>query len=55
MITRKGAAAGVAASAAGWRRPLLAAKERSRAHLDARICLKQATDRAVMACAEKYR
>ncbi|MCK9380101.1 MAG: hypothetical protein M0P95_03415 [Sulfuritalea sp.] len=27
----------------------------SRAHLDARVCLKQPTDRAVMACAEKYR
>ena len=27
----------------------------SRAHLDARLCLRQPTDRAVMACAEKYR
>ena len=27
----------------------------SRAHLDARICLKQPTDKAIMQCAEKYR
>jgi len=32
-----------------------AARRPSRAHLDARICLKQPTDRAIMACAEKYR
>lgn len=30
-------------------------KQPSRAHLDARICLRQKTDRAAMACAEKYR
>ena len=28
---------------------------RSRANEDARVCLKQPTDRAIMACAEKYR
>ena len=27
----------------------------SRAHLDARVCLKEPTDRGLMACAEKYR
>lgn len=30
-------------------------RRRSRAHEDARVCLKQPTDRAIMACAEKYR
>jgi hypothetical protein len=30
-------------------------KRRSRASEDARVCLKQPTDKAVMACAEKYR
>ncbi len=35
--------------------PVAAAPRPSRAHLDARICLKQPTDRAIMACAEKYR
>lgn len=35
--------------------PVAAAKGPSRAHLDARICLKQPTDRAIMACAEKFR
>lgn len=35
--------------------PVAVAKRPSRAHLDARICLKQPTDRAIMACAEKYR
>lgn len=31
------------------------AKRPSRAHLDARECLKRPTDRAIMACAEKFR
>lgn len=35
--------------------PVAAAPRPSRAHLDARICLRQATDKAVRACAEKYR
>jgi hypothetical protein len=35
--------------------PVFATKRPSRAHLDARICLKQPTDRAIMECAEKYR
>jgi hypothetical protein len=30
-------------------------RRRSRANEDARVCLKQPTDRAIMACAEKYR
>jgi hypothetical protein len=30
-------------------------KRRSRANEDARVCLKQSTDKAIMACAEKYR
>lgn len=30
-------------------------KRRSRAHEDARACLKQPTDKAIMACAEKFR
>lgn len=34
---------------------VVAAQRPSRAHLDARICLKQPTDRAIMACAEKFR
>lgn len=32
-----------------------AAKRPSRAHLDARACLKLPTDKAIMACAEKFR
>jgi hypothetical protein len=32
-----------------------AAKKPSRAHLDARACLKLPTDKAIMECAEKYR
>lgn len=32
-----------------------ATKRPSRAHLDARVCLRQRTDRAAMECAEKYR
>jgi hypothetical protein len=32
-----------------------APRRRSRAHEDARVCLKQPTDKAIMACAEKYR
>lgn len=39
---------GAPAAAAAVLRP-------SRAHLDARACLKQATEKAVRACAEKYR
>lgn len=35
--------------------PIAAEKRPSRAHLDARECLKRWTDKAVMACAEKYR
>jgi hypothetical protein len=35
--------------------PVAVAKRPSRAHLDARVCLKQPTDKAIMACAEKYR
>ncbi len=35
--------------------PMAEAKRPSRAHLDTRICLKQPTDRAIMACAEKFR
>ncbi len=35
--------------------PVAAAPRPSRAHLDARVCLRQATDKAVRACAEKYR
>ncbi len=40
--------AAAAAAVSATRRP-------SRAHLDARVCLKQPTDRGLMACAEKYR
>jgi len=35
--------------------PVSATGRPSRAHLDARVCLKQPTDRGLMACAEKYR
>lgn len=35
--------------------PMIVEKRPSRAHLDARECLKRWTDKAVMACAEKYR
>ncbi|WP_310449897.1 DUF4440 domain-containing protein [Sulfuritalea sp.] len=35
--------------------PVSATRRPSRAHLDARVCLRQRTDRAVMECAEKYR
>ncbi|MDZ4253300.1 MAG: hypothetical protein U1A72_12100 [Sulfuritalea sp.] len=35
--------------------PVAAARRPSRAHLDARTCLKLATDQAIMECAEKYR
>jgi hypothetical protein len=35
--------------------PVAVASKPSRAHLDARECLKQPTDKAIMACAEKYR
>lgn len=35
--------------------PVATTRRPSRAHLDARVCLKQPTDRAIMACAEKYR
>ena len=35
--------------------PIAAAKRPSRAHLDARACLRQPTDQAIMQCAEKYR
>ncbi|MCM2309253.1 MAG: nuclear transport factor 2 family protein [Sulfuritalea sp.] len=40
--------AAAAAAVTATRRP-------SRAHLDARACLRQRTDRAIMECAEKYR
>lgn len=40
--------AAAAAAVTATRRP-------SRAHLDARVCLRQRTDRAIMECAEKYR
>jgi hypothetical protein len=36
-------------------RPVAMPKRPSRAHLDARECLKLPTDRAIMACAEKFR
>lgn len=35
--------------------PVAVAKRPSRAHLDARVCLRQPTDKAIMACAEKFR
>lgn len=35
--------------------PVAVAKKPSRAHLDARGCLKLPNDKAIMACAEKYR
>lgn len=35
--------------------PAAVSKRPSRAHLDARECLKRPTDRAIMACAEKFR
>ena len=35
--------------------PVTVARKPSRAHLDARECLKQPTDKAIMACAEKFR
>ena len=35
--------------------PVAAARRPSRAHLDARACLRQPTDQAIMQCAEKYR
>lgn len=35
--------------------PVAVASKPSRGHLDARECLKQPTDKAIMACAEKYR
>lgn len=35
--------------------PAVATRRSSRAHLDARICLKEPTDRGLMVCAEKYR
>lgn len=35
--------------------PVAVPKKPSRAHLDARACLKLSSDKAIMACAEKYR
>lgn len=57
VITRKAGPLSTAASAKPEVAPasVAAAKRPSRAHLDARICLKQPTDRAIMACAEKFR
>lgn len=58
VITRK---LGPLPAAAAPGRPAAAAAavsatgRSSRAHLDARVCLKQPTDRGLMACAEKYR
>lgn len=57
VITRKAGPLPAAAPAKPEAAPgaVAAARRPSRAHLDARICLKQPTDRAIMACAEKYR
>jgi hypothetical protein len=51
VVPAKPAAAQPVASAAEAPLP----RRRSRANEDARVCLKQPTDRAIMACAEKYR
>ncbi len=45
-----------AAPIASFKAEMLAVpKRQSRAHLDARECLKQPTDKAIMACAERFR
>ncbi len=51
VVPAKPAAAQAAPSGAETPLP----RRRSRANEDARVCLKQPTDRAIMACAEKYR
>jgi hypothetical protein len=55
QIVRRLPAAAAPARPEGARVPAPAAHRPSRAHLDARICLKRATEKAVRACAEKYR
>lgn len=56
VITRKaGPLPAAAAPARPEVAPVAAAKRPSRAHLDARECLKRPTDKAIMACAEKFR
>lgn len=55
VITRKVGPLPAAAKPEAAPAPVAAAQRPSRAHLDARECLKRPTDRAIMACAEKYR
>lgn len=57
QIVRRLPAAAAAAPARpeGAPAPVSVASRPSRAHLDARVCLRQSTERAVRACAEKYR
>lgn len=55
QIVRRLPAAAAPARPEGAPAPVSTANRPSRAHLDARVCLKQPTERAVRACAEKYR
>ncbi|MCM2287499.1 MAG: hypothetical protein NDI67_00620 [Sulfuritalea sp.] len=55
QIVRRLPAAAAAAKLVGAPAPAPAANRPSRAHLDARVCLKRPTESAVRACAEKYR
>jgi len=55
IITRGGGPAAAPAKPEVTPAPVAAVKRPSRAHLDARECLRQATDKAVRACAERYR
>lgn len=55
QIVRRLPAAAAPAKPEGMPAPVPAANRPSRAHLDARACLRQATEKAVRACAEKYR
>lgn len=55
IVRRLPAAAAAPARPEGAPAPVSVASRPSRAHLDARVCLRQSTERAVRACAEKYR
>ncbi|MDA8258835.1 MAG: hypothetical protein M0Z99_24920 [Betaproteobacteria bacterium] len=55
QIVRRLPAAAAPAKPEGTPASVSAANRPSRAHLDARACLKRATEKAVRACAEKYR
>lgn len=52
---KAGTPATLAAAATSGAEAPAVPKRRSRANEDARVCLKQPTDKAIMACAEKYR